>query len=397
MPRHNHRFVPAFLNGAGARSDQPVLFVRPMSERCAVVVSLKKLVEEVLGSRLRETASDHGGYSYDPCGLFLVLMFGYMQGTRSSRRLEESCRFDCRYEYLSDGLEPDHATFARFRRRMGKELEDLFLLVCQEAEARGILERRAMVVDGTKVAAARSQWQRALKEAEETDLWEEEARTMFTRNHFLIGYNLQVAADGSSGMIVGYVATNSENDQNQMPAVVGAVERQSGGLPEKAVTDRGYDSSQNAQALADAGVQGVLPKARNRPTFKVDAEGRVVCPVGHVATKMRKTSTSHGPRILYRVYRCKKCDMNSACGIKGNRRDYTVAADAQAVHRIEANAICDTEEGKRLLRVRGPTIERIFGQFKENQGFRRLVLRGLPGAAIELGLMALSYNLRYLI
>ncbi len=114
---------------------------------------LKSLVEEVLGSRLRQMASDHGGYSYDPCGLFLVLLFGYLQGTRSSRRLEEACRFDRRYEYLSGGLQPDHATLARFRRRAAAEIEDLFLLVCQEAERRGVLERRAMVVDGTKVAA----------------------------------------------------------------------------------------------------------------------------------------------------------------------------------------------------------------------------------------------------
>jgi len=328
--------------------------------------------------------------------MLLVLMFGYMQGTRSSRRLEEACKFDRRYEYLSDGLEPDHATLARFRRKTASELDDLFLIVCQEAERRGILERKAMVIDGTKVAAVRSQWQRAIQEAEEADLWEDEARTMIKGNQFLIGYNLQVAADANSGMIVGYVATNSENDQNLMPQVVEAVDRQSGSLPERAVTDRGYDSSRNAQALADRGVTAYFPPVRRgrRPPFRVDENAEVVCPAGHKATQLKKRSPSGEPRLLYRVFRCQNCTMKLACKVSGNRRDFTISAGTVAASRLAANSRCVSEEGRRLLRLRGPTIERIFGQFKGNQGFRRLLLRGVSGAGIELGLIALGFNLR---
>lgn len=365
-----------------------------------MVYRLGCLVREVMAERLKGLTSYRGGYCYDPCGVFLVLMFGYMQGVRSSRKLEEYCRFDCRYEYLSGGAEPDHVTICAFRRNLSGELDELFALVCEEAERRGILERRCMAVDGTKVAAVRSQWKRALKEAEAIDEFEDEARTMVSHGEYLIGYNLQVAADTGSGMIVGYVATNLENDMDQLDDVLPAVARLSGSLPTSVIADRGYDSSQNAQAAAEYGVEAYLPPVQKmgpRPVFSTNELGEVVCPAGHVATQMKKTSPLGKPRILYRVYRCNTCSMKPACGIKGNRRDYTVAQNSDPINRQTANVRAASPEGQELMRLRCPTIERVFGQFKGNQGFRRFLLRGLSGARIELGLMSLGYNLKVLL
>jgi len=322
-------------------------------------------------------------------------MFGLMRGLRSSRSLEDACACDCRFVYLSDGLEPDHATLARFRQKLGSELEDLFCLVCQEAERRGILERRGMVVDGTKVAAARSQWRKALEEAEDADALEEEAQKMVSRGQYLVGYNLQMAADMKSGLVTGYVASTNPADQIQMDSVIEASHRQSGGLPEKVVTDRGYDSSGNAHALASRGVKGFIPLAMadSRPPFRVDEAGNIRCPAGHIASK----TGAKGSRYVYRIFRCAACPQKKACGVKGDRRDYTAARGAIPGARLEANARCETEEGRALLRLRGPTIERVFGHFKWNLGFRRLVLRGLKGATLEFGLLTLSYNLRKLV
>jgi len=398
VPRHNRRSVASFLSGPGPGHGQGALFERPLAERAPHVAALKALAEPLLGPRLRALASREGGYGYDPLGLFLVLLFGYLQGQRSSRRLEESCRFDARYAFLSDGLEPDHATLARFRRRLGPELEGLFLLVCQEAEARGVLERKAMAVDGTKVAAARSQWRRALAEAESADALEDEAQKMLRSGQFLVGYNLQVAADPASGMVVGYAATSRPNDQGQMEGVLQAAERQSGALPEAVVADKGYDSGKDAQALLSRGVKACLPCAdrRARPSFSVGDDGSARCPAGHEARPLAVRTKGREPRTRYVVRKCQGCPLKEACGVKGKRRDFTVAHGAQAGAREAANAYAASEEGRRLLRLRGPTVERVFGQFKGNQGFRRLLLRGLSGASLELGLTALAHNLRKL-
>lgn len=368
-----------------------------MSERDPVVVKLKSLVEEVLGERLQGLASLKGGYSYNPCSLFLVLMYGYMHGQRSSRKLEDACRFDARYMYISDGLEPDHGTLCRFRQSLGSELEELFLEICLKAQEKGILKRVLMAVDGTKVAAVRSQWHRAIKSAEAED--ELEAKTLLNHGEYLIGYNVQVAADADSGMVVGYVATSQAADQVQMREVLEAVERQSGGLPETVVADRGYDSNVNAQALADKNVEACLPQAagHERLSFTVDEKGDVRCPAGHKATKMKKDSIERGIQVRYRVTRCTNCEMKEACGVKGSRREITSPPGTLPVHRLAANELAASPEGQRLMRLRGPTIERIFGQFKGNQGFRRFLLRGLAGAAIEIGLLCIGYNLRALL
>lgn len=369
-----------------------------MVERAPHVAALKALAGPLLGVRLGSLGSAQGGYGYDPLGLFLVLMFGYLQGQRSSRRLEESCRFDARYAFLSDGLEPDHATLARFRRRLGPELEGLFLLVCQEAEAQGVLERKAMALDGTKVAAVRSQWRRALSDAEAVDALEDEAHKMLGAGKFLVGYNLQVAADPASGMVVGYAATSSPNDFGQSGPLADAVLRQSGGLPEAAVADKGYDSGKDAEALLSRGVKACLPCAdrRVRPSFTVADDGSVRCPAGHLATQLAQRAQGREPRTRFVVRKCQGCPLQKECGVKGKRRDFTVAHGARAGAREEANAFARTPEGRRLLRLRGPTVERVFGQFKGNQGFKRLLLRGLSGATLELGLTALVHNLRKL-
>ena len=84
-------------------------------------------------------------------------------------------------------------------------------------------------------------------------------------------------------------------------------------------------------------------------------------------------------------------------GRSGARPCDACEVQAQARAREAANAFARSDEGRALLRLRGPTIERVFGQFKGNQGFRRLLLRGLSGASLELGLMSLGHNLKRLL
>ena len=53
-----------------------------------------------------------------------------------------------------------------------------------------------------------------------------------------------------------------------------------------------------------------------------------------------------------------------------------------------------SEEGKELYKLRGQTVEPVFGQIKRNIGFDRLLLRGLNGAKAELALMFMVHNIK---
>ncbi len=56
-----------------------------------------------------------GRPGYDPRMLAVLLVYAYLQGERSSRRIEERCRTDAAFRVATGNLVPDHSTIARFR------------------------------------------------------------------------------------------------------------------------------------------------------------------------------------------------------------------------------------------------------------------------------------------
>ena len=48
--------------------------------------------------------------------MFRIIVYGYLCGIRSSRKLEEACRYRVDFMWLLEDQEaPDHAVIARFR------------------------------------------------------------------------------------------------------------------------------------------------------------------------------------------------------------------------------------------------------------------------------------------
>ena len=89
----------------------------------------------------------------DPRVLFKVLVFGYMCGIYSSRKLEEACRYRIDFMWLlEDGKAPDHSTLARFRTgRCSGIIEDLFYQFVRKLEEMGEVDHRTVFIDGTKL------------------------------------------------------------------------------------------------------------------------------------------------------------------------------------------------------------------------------------------------------
>ena len=56
----------------------------------------------------------------------------------------------------------------------------------------------------------------------------------------------------------------------------------------------------------------------------------------------------------------------------------------------------ETEEGKKIYKLRSQTVETTFGIIKEAMGFRNVLLRGAEKIALEWELMCVSYNLKRL-
>jgi transposase len=107
-----------------------------------------------------------GRPGYDPRALAVLLVYSYLQGERSSRRIEERCRTDAAFRVATGNQVPDHTTIARFRAAAAGEggpLEDLFLQVLFVLAAAGLGRLDVVSVDGSKI------WANASKQANRTE------------------------------------------------------------------------------------------------------------------------------------------------------------------------------------------------------------------------------------
>ena len=94
-----------------------------------------------------------GQAAYGPAMMVRLLLYGYATGVYSSRKIEKRTYEDLAFRYLSGDQHPDHATLAEFRKRHLEALAGLFtqaLLLCAEA---GLVKLGHVSIDGTKIKA----------------------------------------------------------------------------------------------------------------------------------------------------------------------------------------------------------------------------------------------------
>jgi transposase len=108
---------------------------------------------DVAGLRAGYRDDGQGRPAYDPVALATVLVYAYAVGERSSRQIEQRCREDVAFRVAAAGLQPDHVTIARFRRRHADALCGLFSGVLGLCARAGLVQVGLVAIDGTKVRA----------------------------------------------------------------------------------------------------------------------------------------------------------------------------------------------------------------------------------------------------
>jgi transposase len=403
------------------------------------------LTEETLGETLRSRCVTWGGFSYDPVAMFSVLVYALMLGERSSRNIEERCHFDARFWYLLGDLRPDHSTLARFRRKLDADqgLDALMALVVNKAVGENLVKGKTVVVDGTKMPTSGSQWRKYLDETEEEDEakaqegpppedgppkeeaqkkeeppqaekpkkskkaekpkrkfkapFDTDARTMkTTHGEFVVGYNLQIAVDAENGIVVGAHASNAANDSSQLEPLFKEMAKHSGVAPRRVLTDKGFDSAQNLAAIEEIGAKSyVIPKDRKAPPFVPDEDGVLRCKAGHIPNQGQ--ATKDGVRYdVYKVSMCRHCSLREPCGktSKGHQREMNVQGEEHLKRGRANRRRCESKAGKRFRKIRGQTIELTNARLKRDFKMRRLHLKGLGGARLELLLGCIALNLQ---
>jgi transposase len=114
------------------------------------------LVSQLKLQELFTRYSDQGGDAYSPDMMLALWFYAYSNGITSTRELEELCKYDTRYIYISANQQPDHTTLSRFRKSHLDLLSEYFLQIILIARQEGISAFNHIVIDGTKIGASRS-------------------------------------------------------------------------------------------------------------------------------------------------------------------------------------------------------------------------------------------------
>lgn len=88
--------------------------------------------------------------------LLKIYIYGYLDRTRSSRRLERECTRNKEMIWLTEGLVPDFKTIANFRKNNRKGIKNIFKTFLQFCHKMDLLSLETVAIDGTKLRAQNS-------------------------------------------------------------------------------------------------------------------------------------------------------------------------------------------------------------------------------------------------
>jgi transposase len=115
----------------------------------AIDAYVNSLDLQALGFQNTRPVISAGQPAYDPSALLKLYLYGYLQGIRSSRKLERETRRNLEAMWLAEGLQPGYKTIADFRKMNSSALKAThrdFLLLCKELSLFGGEE---VAVDGS--------------------------------------------------------------------------------------------------------------------------------------------------------------------------------------------------------------------------------------------------------
>ena len=105
---------------------------------------LARFVVEVIDqldlSNLTRQYAGRGSAAHHPATLLAILVYGYLSGVFSSRRLEQATYDSVAFRYVAANTHPDHATLASFRIRFRDEFSELFVQILEMAKEMKLLK-----------------------------------------------------------------------------------------------------------------------------------------------------------------------------------------------------------------------------------------------------------------
>lgn len=229
-------------------------------------------------------------------------------------------------------------------------------------------------------------------------------------------YNVQIGTENQ--FVVDYTLHRRPGDTACMIGHLEHFKRRFGSLPHVLVADAGYGSEENYAYLEKRDVRAFVKynlfHKEQKRAFKKDPvqpknwsfdeeADEWTCTGGRKLSFRceKKERSDLGHESTTRIYRCKDC---SGCSHQrkctksddGSKNRSICSNPLREAYRRRAERRLTSDEGVVLRRRRATDVETVFGDIKNNWGFKRFTLRGLEKTSLEWGLVVLGHNMRKL-
>jgi len=398
-----------------------------------------------------------GAPPYDPAMMICLLIYAYCVGVFSSRKIALACERNLAFIAIVGDERPDFRTISDFRKQHLEAFTELFVHVLRLAKEAGLVKLGNVSTDGTKLQgnASRHKAMSYGYMQQEVERLREEIETLVTQafqqdeaDDAALGSRrgdelpaelerreqrlatieaamrrleeqAKVEADAERQRRAEADAERERQGQKRRGRAPKPVEETPPDKAQLSFTDaerhimqtknKGWDDCGNAQASVDEACQIILAcDVSDAPNDKQQAEPMARATLANLAQAgiERPTDESGAPRAIPATLDNGYYSEAAAQALEDLGFDPYMAAGRQKHHEPEAEASAEpatakehmaakvrTPAGKALYARRKVIVEPVFGQIKEDRGFRRFLLRGLKKIRGEWSLVCLTHNL----
>jgi len=226
------------------------------------------------------------------------------------------------------------------------------------------------------------------------------------------GYNLQASTNNQ--FITSYTLAQTTADTTTLKDHLNDHIESYGQTPETLTADAGYGSEENYTDLEEKNITAFVKynyfhkeqrdkKHRENPfqpdnLFYNPETDTYYCPMGQAMNKIHtyESQTKNGftqEIHRYQAQNCHGCPLRGSCHkAKGNR---IIERNHNLIRlKDKAKSLLLSEEGVAHRKRRCWDVEAVFGNIKQNMGFKRFMLRGMEKVTTEIGLIAMAHNLK---
>ena len=398
-----------------------------------------------------------GAPPYDPAMMICLLIYAYCVGVFSSRKIALACERNLAFIAIVGDERPDCRTLSDVRQPHREAFTALFVHVLRLAKEAGLVKLGNVSTDGTKLQgnASRHKAMSYGYMQQEVERLREEIETLVTQafqqdeaDDAALGSRrgdelpaelerreqrlatieaamrrleeqAKVEADAERQRRAEADAERERQGQKRRGRAPKPVEETPPDKAQLSFTDaerhimqtknKGWDDCGNAQASVDEACQIILAcDVSDAPNDKQQAEPMARATLANLAQAgiERPTDESGAPRAIPATLDNGYYSEAAAQALEDLGCDPSMAAGRQKHHEPEAEASAEpatakehmaakvrTPAGKALYARRKVIVEPVFGQIKEDRGFRRFLLRGLKKIRGEWSLVCLTHNL----